>query len=67
MARQNENLQETLRLAQEAMQKCDVFYGEANDDSCRHIYGRIRDLLQEQKSLAEQEIASHKMQGQWEE
>lgn len=65
--RQNENLLEALRAAQETLERCDVYYGEASDDSCRAIYSRIKDMLQEQQRLVQEEIESHKRAGKWKE
>jgi hypothetical protein len=67
MKPENENLREALRLAQESMDRCEVFYGESNDDSCRNIYARIREMLSEQRQLVESEIESHRIAGEWEE
>ncbi|MHB1004753.1 MAG: hypothetical protein ACYC3S_03810 [Chloroflexota bacterium] len=65
MKPENSNLVEALEQAQAAMAKCDAYFGEANDDSCRVIYSRIKDMLAEQKNLVEQEIESHKNAGKW--
>lgn len=61
----NENLREALRQAQEAMDKCEIYYGEASDDSCRAIYQQIKELLQKQQDLVQQEIQAHKSAGEW--
>lgn len=67
MEAQNQNLLEALRQAQEAMDRCDVYYGESNDDSCRNIYNRIKEMLAEQQDMVQSEIESHKNKGKWQE
>ena len=62
---ENKNLLEALEKAQESLEQCETYYGEANDDSCRVIYSRIKGMLAEQKNLVEQEIESHKTAGKW--
>lgn len=59
MAQQDANLKEIARLAQETMDKCDAYIGESSDDSCRSIYARIKELMNEQKQLLEQELETH--------
>ncbi len=65
-AKQNRNLMEALRSAQESLEKCEAFYGEANDDACRIIYSRIKDMLKEQQHLVQKEIDAHREAGRWE-
>ncbi len=64
-AKANRNLMEALRTAQESLEQCEAFYGEANDDSCRVIYGRIKDMLKEQQQLVQKEIEAHREAGRW--
>lgn len=67
MKQENENLREALRLAQESLERCEVFYGESSDDSCRSIYARIKEMLAEQRQLLQSEIETHRIAGEWDE
>jgi len=64
---QDANLLKALRNAQESLEQCEVYYGEANDDSCRALYNRIREMLEEQRDLLRKELASHNVAGDAEE
>ncbi|MCL5107517.1 MAG: hypothetical protein M1401_01315 [Chloroflexi bacterium] len=59
MERQDENLREAARLAQETMDKCDAFIGESSDDGCRAIYSSIKEMMAQHKSRLQQELAQH--------
>jgi hypothetical protein len=54
--RPNESLLEALCAAQESLSQCEVYYGESNDDSCRAMYARIKEMLHEQQQMVEQDI-----------
>ncbi len=63
----NRNIIKVLRLSRDMMLLADRGDESRQDRSCGVLYGTLRDSAYKLRSLAEQEINTHKKTGLWEE
>ena len=61
----NENIRSTLRLARELKKLADKGMQAANDPSCRALYERMKEVGDELRGLAEDEVEGHIMKDKW--
>ena len=61
----NENLKQTIKLAQEMMALADEGDMERNDSNCAILYGFMRDMAYKLRRMAEEECDRHKNVGKW--
>jgi hypothetical protein len=63
----NKNIIKVLRLSRDMMLLADRGDESRQDRSCGVLYGTLRDSAYKLRSLAEQEMATHKHTGLWDE
>ena len=61
----NVNIRQSMRLARELQKLADKGLEDANDPSCRKMYGSFKEMSGEIRRLAEAEIDSHIIKDKW--
>lgn len=64
---ENDNLRRVLRLSREMLALADEGDRDRTDDACGILYGMLRDMAYKLRAEAEQECASHRRKGKWDE
>ncbi len=61
----NVNIRQAMRLARELKKLADKGLEDANDPSCRKMYGALKEMSSEIKRLADAEIDAHIIKDKW--